>query len=36
MKNKDLPVELRKKVRNYMDYVFEQNKIVKINEKEIF
>ena len=32
MKNKDMPLDLRRKVRRYMDYIYESKKEVKVDE----
>ena len=36
MQEKQMPHELRMKVRRYLDYVFESKKEVKIDEKIVF
>ena len=33
---KEMPSELRMKVRRYLDYIFESKKEIKVDETEVF
>jgi hypothetical protein len=36
MVTKEMPQELRMKVRRYLDYIFESKKAIKVDESEVF
>jgi hypothetical protein len=36
MVTKEMPPELRMKVRRYLDYIFESKKEIKVDESEVF
>jgi hypothetical protein len=36
MVTKDMPQELKMKVRRYLDYIFESKKEIKVDESEVF
>ena len=36
MVKKDMPPELRMKIRRYLDYIFESKKDIKVEEAEVF